>query len=88
MFGIGLPEFLLIMVLIVLVVGPEQLPDVVRKGVAFLREARRHLAEIKEAVDEQAASLQQPLQDIRDEVLQNKMAVTGEEEKAKEKKRS
>lgn len=88
MFGIGIAEFLLILILLVLVVGPEQLPDVVRKGVGFLREARRYLAEIKEALDEQSSSLRQPLQDIRDEVLQNKGAVAGGDEKNQDKNHS
>lgn len=79
MFGIGLPEFILILVVIVLVVGPEQMPDVVRKGVAFLREARRHIFEIKEAVDQQTEPLRQPLQDIRDDVIHGDGAATGED---------
>jgi len=66
-FGIGFPEMILILVLIVLVVGPEQLPDVVRKGASFLREARSHLAEIKEAVDKQTETLREPLQAVRDD---------------------
>jgi Tat protein translocase TatB subunit len=70
-FGIGLPEFIIILVLIVIVVGPEELPDVVRKGVAFLREARRHLAEIKSAVDKQTESLTEPLQSIQDKIGQD-----------------
>ncbi len=68
MFGIGFPELIVILLLIVIVVGPEQLPDVVRKGMSFLREARRHLAEIKTAVDQQAQTLTEPLQDIQDEI--------------------
>ncbi len=68
MFGIGLPEFIIIALLVVIVVGPEQLPDVMRKGVAFVREARRHLSEIKDAVDQQTASIKEPLQDIQKEI--------------------
>lgn len=71
MFGIGFPEMILILVLVVLVVGPEQLPDVVRKGVSFLREARRHLADIKTAVNQQADSFREPLESIQDSVRQD-----------------
>jgi len=70
-FGIGFPEMILILVLIVLVVGPEQLPEVVRKGASFLREARSHLSEIREAVDKQTESLREPLQSIRDDLDQD-----------------
>jgi len=67
-FGIGFPELIVILLLVVIVVGPEQLPDVVRKGMAFLREARRHVSEIKAAVDQQAKTLSEPLQDIQSEI--------------------
>jgi len=79
MFGIGFPEMILILVLVVLVVGPEQLPDVVRKGAAFLREARKQLSDIKTAVDQQAESLREPLDSIQDSIKQD---VSDVEEKA------
>ncbi len=70
---------ILILVLVVLVVGPEQLPDVIRKGVAFLREARRQLSGIKAAVNQQADSLREPLESIQDSIRQD---VSGVHEKA------
>lgn len=68
MFGIGFPEMIVILLLIVLVVGPEQLPEVMRKGVAFFREARSHLYDIKAAVDEQAAAVREPLESIQESI--------------------
>ncbi|MES0371717.1 MAG: twin-arginine translocase TatA/TatE family subunit [Mariprofundaceae bacterium] len=64
MFGIGFPEMIVILVLIVLVVGPEQLPDVVRKGVSFLKEAKKHVSEIKSEIDKQTEPLRKPLEDM------------------------
>lgn len=64
MFGIGFPEMIIILVLIVLVVGPEQLPDVVRKGVSFLKEAKKHVAEIKTEIDKQTEPLRKPLEEM------------------------
>ncbi|GMQ83470.1 MAG: hypothetical protein BMS9Abin06_0204 [Gammaproteobacteria bacterium] len=71
MFGIGFPEMILILVLVVLVVGPERLPDVVRKGASFLREARNQLSDIKTAVNQQTESLREPLESIQDSIKQN-----------------
>ncbi|GMQ99647.1 MAG: hypothetical protein BMS9Abin18_0469 [Zetaproteobacteria bacterium] len=71
MFGIGFPEMIMILVLVVLVVGPEQLPDVVRKGAAFLREARKQLSDIKTAVDQQTESFREPLDSIQDSIKQD-----------------
>jgi len=71
MFGIGFPEMILILVLVVLVVGPEKLPDVIRKGASFLREARNQLSDIKTAVNQQTESLREPLDSIQDSIRQD-----------------
>lgn len=55
---------IIILVLIVLVVGPEQLPDVVRKGVSFLKEAKKHVSEIKSEIDKQTEPLRKPLEEM------------------------
>jgi len=68
MFGIGFPEMIVILVLIVLVVGPEQLPDVARKGVSFIKEAKRHIAEIQSEVDKQTEPLRRPLEEMVENV--------------------
>jgi sec-independent protein translocase protein TatB len=68
MFGIGFPEMIVILVLIVLVVGPEQLPDVARKGVSFIKEAKKHISEIKAEVDKQTEPLRQPFEEMVEQV--------------------
>ncbi len=84
MFGIGFPEMIVILVLVVLVVGPDELPNVVRKGVAFVREARNHLSQIREEVEKQTESLREPLQTIRGDV--NEEGVHGEEVESERRK--
>lgn len=82
MFGIGFPEMIVILVLIVLVVGPEQLPDVARKGVSFIKEAKRHLAEIKSEMDKQTEPLRKPFEEMAGSV--ENMTNTNSEKKAPE----
>jgi Tat protein translocase TatB subunit len=51
MFGIGLPEFIVIMVIALIVIGPSKLPDLARalgKGMAEFRKATQ---EIKDSLD-------------------------------------
>lgn len=59
---------IVILVLIVLVVGPEQLPDVARKGVSFIKEAKKHIAEIKTEMDKQTEPLRQPFEEMVEKV--------------------
>ncbi len=41
MFGVGLPEFLVIFVVAVVVFGPDRLPDFARQAGRFLRQVRQ-----------------------------------------------
>lgn len=51
MFGIGPMEFLLIAVVAVVVVGPEKLPDVLKKFGRFYVQAKRHASDVKSGFD-------------------------------------
>lgn len=68
MFGIGFPELMVIMIIIILVVGPEKLPDVMRKGLSYIKEGRRHLQTIKDEVDKHTEPVRQPLENIVQQV--------------------
>lgn len=88
MFGIGLPELIIIMVIALIVIGPSKLPDLARalgKGMAEFRKATQ---EIKESLD-MDEDIQEVKRDLVDSVsgldsqpdLEN---MKGEEDKAAE----
>ncbi len=51
MFGIGFPELLVILAIALIVLGPEQLPQVARKIAGFVNELRRAADEFKSEFD-------------------------------------
>ena len=67
MFGIGLPEFILILIVALLVVGPERLPDLARtlaKQVVELKRAANALKESLAEADEPESVLDRPPRDF------------------------
>lgn len=51
MFGIGMPELLVILVIAIIFIGPGKLPDVARSLGRGLREFRRATDELKNTID-------------------------------------
>lgn len=62
MFGIGMPELLVILVIAIIFIGPSKLPDVARALGRGMREFRRASDELKQAIDLEASSGARPLE--------------------------
>lgn len=54
-FDIGFPELLMVLLVSMLVIGPERLPDLARRGGATLREIRRVTSGMTETMNQQFA---------------------------------
>lgn len=64
MFGIGLPEMIIIMALALIVIGPDKLPDFARSIAKGIMELKKTAEGLKESLNENG----NPLDDIRPEL--------------------
>ncbi len=78
MFGIGLPEFILIMALALIVVGPDKLPDLARSVAKGILELKKTANTLKESLSEEGSpladlkpELEEVAQSLKDQVLNN-----------------
>lgn len=78
MFGIGLPEFIVILALALIVVGPDKLPDLARsvaKGILELKNTANNLKESLNEhgnpLDEIKPELEDAAQAIKDDVMRD-----------------
>ncbi len=78
MFGIGLPEFILIMALALIVVGPDKLPDLAKSVAKGILELKKTANTLKESLSEEGSpladlkpELEEVAQSLKDQVLNN-----------------
>jgi sec-independent protein translocase protein TatB len=78
MFGIGLPEMIVILVVALIVVGPEKLPDLARslaKGVFELKktlhQVKSSLADEDELIDSLRSDLRKTTEDLKGNLLES-----------------
>lgn len=60
MFGIGMPEFLLIMAIALIVIGPKKLPDLAKALGKAIGEFKKATSELKDSMD-----IDKPLSDVK-----------------------
>ena len=75
MFGIGLPELIVILAVALIVVGPEKLPDLAKTLAKQVLELKKAANALKDSLKDEEGGDQSPFQTIsKDEFLPEKMA--------------
>jgi len=74
MFGIGMPEMLLILAIALIVIGPKKLPDLAKSMGRALREFKKATSELKESI-ELDSELKEVKKSFKDSVTDGPVAV-------------
>jgi TatA/E family protein of Tat protein translocase len=79
MFGIGMPEMLLILAIALIVIGPKKLPDLAKSLGRALREFKKATSELKESI-ELDSELKEVKKSFTNSVTDNKVALKNQPE--------
>ncbi len=76
MFGIGMPEMILILAIALIVIGPKKLPDLAKSLGRAMREFKRATSEFKESIEiddeiKELKDVKKSFDDLSDEVREN-----------------
>ena len=81
--SISFTELITILLVALVVLGPQRLPELARKAGEWAREIRRTASEFRRGLDREVADIKQPLQDVKADLDKAKqdLQAAGEEVK-------
>lgn len=80
MFGIGLPEMIVILIVALIVVGPDKLPDLAKSLAKGMNELRGAMNQIKESLNEETKVISSVKEDLRQTAGQMKDKLLADDE--------
>lgn len=76
--NVGLGEMVVILVIALLVFGPERLPEVARRAGKTLRDLQAMSSEVTQVIQQSMAEVEEPIQETRDTLRNTQKSITDE----------
>ena len=77
MFDVSATELIIILLVALVVFGPQRLPELARKAGGWARSVREAAADLRRGLDDEVAGLREPMEEARRTVEDVKRSVTG-----------
>ncbi len=84
--NLGFPELVLILIIALLVFGPEKLPELVKSAVKTVRTIKKEMADVRKTIEDEIGDITEDIDDVkRDLIIAGDLVEESEVEEDKQK---
>ncbi len=67
--NLGFPELVLILIIALLVFGPEKLPELIKSAVKTARTIKKEMADVRKTIEDEIGDITQDIDDVKKDIV-------------------